>query len=476
MLKRHNTSKEDDFTQQFIDSIGFTKYHYLVFFVGALILIANGMQIILQAFLVSLLRTIEEINIYDLAVINFCENIGYSIAYIIIMFYGKHFKNKITIQIVSVICLICNGLGILIFEFKFVLVNRFFIGMCLGALDILIFVMLLEMFSSKIRGFMSCIILAFNPLGQVISSLIAFWKLDEQVVENNYYLLLHFPFYILLVVVILVIFFQESPRHLFEEGKYETGIATYTNTNKNDKVDKGNSKTKIASFMRQKTAMLEEDHEKASHNDKFKTVAEDLKFVDLFHQPLNYTLTIIVFSLFAGFIYNGVYFLLPTNAPQLTRHEVLRLLLSVSVDIPSNIFASVIIETNYFGRLKTIMLGWIIGLIFSVISAILPQHIIFMVMIKFGITLSVCALIVYACELYPKNLRTSIVSLFNLGRRLSVMIAPLIVSFVTDSIEENTVYAIFAIMSLISVLLNMTFKIETRDKILDDLEIMSYTN
>jgi hypothetical protein len=465
MIKRQGTNKEVDFTQQFIDSIGFTKYHYLVFFVGALILIANGMQIILQAFLVSLLRTIEEINIYDLAIINFCENVGYSIAYLIIMFYGKNLKNKITIQIVSVICLICNGLGIMIFAFKFVLINRFFIGMCLGALDILIFVMLLEMFSSKIRGFMSCIILVFNPLGQVISSLIAFWKLDEQVVENNYYLLLHFPFYILIVVVILVIFFQESPRHLFEEGKYETGISTYLNNNKN---------TKVASFMRQKTAILEEEQEKASHNDKFKTIADDLKFSDLFYQPLNYTLIIIFFSLFAGFIYNGVYFLLPTNAPGLTRHEVLRLLLSVSIDIPSNIFASVIIETNYFGRLKTIMLGWIIGLICSLVCSISPQNIIFMVMIKFGITLSVSALIIYACELYPKNLRTSIVSLFNLGRRLSVMVAPLIVSLVADEIQENLVYVIFALICLISIFLNYTFKIETRDKVLDDLEIMSY--
>lgn len=465
MLQRQKTNRdEENMIQNFIDMIGFTKYHYLVFSVGALILIANGMQVILQAFLVSLLSTIEEINLYDLAVINFAENIGYSIAYIIIMFYGKTYKNKLTIQILSVLCLISNGLGIFIFNFKFAIINRLFIGIFLGSLDLLIFVMLLEMCASKIRGFMSCIILVFNPLGQVISSLIAFWSLDEENIENNYKMLLKVPFFILLIVVILVIFLQESPRSLFEEKNYEKGINVYTSNNK------------VANFMRKRTIDRLDEEKDKDNVSQFESIVDNLNFSDLFnHSSINYTLVIVTFSLLAGFIYNGVYFLLPTNAPKLSKPEVSKLLLSVFIDIPSNICVSMMIETNYFGRIKSIMVGWVIAIIFSIGSAIFQNNIICMVMVKFGIAISISAIIVYACELYPKNLRTSIVSLINLGRRISTMIAPFVVSYITDRLEEKYVYVLFAIISMINLALNFSLKIETKDMILDDLAILSYT-
>ena len=58
MLERKLTKKEEnDITNEFVESIGFTKYHYLVFILCGLILIVNGIQIILQAFLLSLLST-----------------------------------------------------------------------------------------------------------------------------------------------------------------------------------------------------------------------------------------------------------------------------------------------------------------------------------------------------------------------------------------------------------------------------------
>ena len=449
-------AKEDELTNHFVDSIGFTKHHFLVFILTCLILIINGMQIIMQAFLLSLLSQVEAINVKDIAFINFFENIGYSLSYITIMIFGSKLKSKITIQILSVMCLCFNGLTMIVFKYKYLVIIRMFIGYCLGALDILIFVMLLEMCANKIRGFMSSIILIFNPLGQVIASLIAFWQLDEDHIENNYNILVKVPFFILLIVVLLVIFIQENPRRLFEEKEYEKGITTYANN-------------KVSGLLRQKTSNFQR---KESENLIETPHLENLNFTNLFgSSPLKYTITIIIFSLICGFIHNGIYFILPTNAPKLNRHEVSKLILSVAVDIPSTIFVSIFIDSKLLGRLKSIWLGFIVTAVFSAL-AFVSENIFFMIMIKFGINMSIAAVIVYSCELYPKNLRTSIVALFNLGKRLSIMISPLIITYISETLEEKYAYIVFIILSLLCLILGYSFTIETKDKALDDFEVL----
>lgn len=458
MLERKLTKKEEnDITNEFVESIGFTKYHYLVFVLCGLILIVNGIQIILQAFLLSLLSTVESINLEDISLVLSFENLGNFIAYLMIMIFSKYLQNKQTIQILSVLLLILNGLAIISFKFSYIVVIRTFMGICMGSLDILIFVMLLEMCSIRIRGFMSTIILMFNPIGQVIASLIAFWSIDEKAVENNFGLLIKLPFIIMIVVVILVIFIQETPRHFFEDKKYSKGIDTYINN------------SKVSDLLRKKTNVGQKFE--TDHSDIEIIKIEHFNITDLFADLKYYTITIVLLGIFYGFIHFGIYFILPTNAPKLSKPEVLKLILSVAIDIPSIITCYFIIDSNFFGRRGSINISIILSILFSSLCFIFPDELLIMVFIKFSASITIASLTIYSCELYSKNLRTSIIALFNLGKRTSMLLTPTIVTFITKHFDEHYNYLLFTILGLISVFSFFVFKIETKNSQLNSIEV-----
>ncbi len=304
---------------------------------------------------------------------------------------------------------------------------------------------------------MSSIILMFNPIGQVTASLIAFWSIDEKSVENNFSLLIKLPFIIMIVVVILVIFLQETPRHFFEDKKYSKGIDTYIQNQK------------VSDLLRKKTNINQ--RYETDHSNIEIVKIEHFNITDLFADLKYYTITIVVLGVFYGFIHFGIYFILPTNAPKLSKPEVLKLILSVAIDIPSIITCYFLLDSNLFGRRGSIIISIILSIIFSSLCFIFPDELLIMVFIKFSASITIASLTIYSCELYSKNLRTSIIALFNLSKRSSMLLTPSIVTFITKHFDEHYNYLLFTILGLVSIFSYFVFIIETKNQQLDSVEI-----
>jgi len=144
-----------------LESIGFSRYHLLLFVTNALFLFCEGMNEIIHIILLSMIDEKHNLSHYHLAFMNSIEYLGYSISTLLVTPITNHITRKKAILICIVLSLLCTGLSISSFNFYFASFNRFILGFCFGILNILIYLNLFESLPTKIRGFISTMILLF---------------------------------------------------------------------------------------------------------------------------------------------------------------------------------------------------------------------------------------------------------------------------------------------------------------------------
>ena len=151
-----------------LDNMGFTRYHLLLFLTNALFLFCEGMNEIIHIILLSMINEKHHLSHYHLAFMNSIEYLGYSISTLLVNYITTWIKRKHAILISVFVSLLCTGLSITSFNFIFASINRFILGFCFGILDLLIYLNLFESLPTKIRGFVSTMILLFFPLVQLL--------------------------------------------------------------------------------------------------------------------------------------------------------------------------------------------------------------------------------------------------------------------------------------------------------------------
>ena len=177
-----------------LDNMGFTRYHLLLFITNALFLFCEGMHEIIHIILLSMINEKHNLSHYHLAFMNSIEYLGYSISTLLVSTITNLIRRKYAILVSVIFSLLCTGLSITSYNFIFASLNRFILGFCFGILDILIYLNLFESLPTKIRGFVSTMILLFFPLGEFSLSLMCYFKLKEGEMEVNYKFMLLFQF------------------------------------------------------------------------------------------------------------------------------------------------------------------------------------------------------------------------------------------------------------------------------------------
>ena len=211
-----------------LDNMGFTRYHLLLFATNALFLFCEGMNEIIHIILLSMINEKHNLSHYHLAFMNSIEYLGYSVSTLLVNYITTIIRRKHAILISVFVSLLCTGLSITSFNFIFASINRFILGFCFGILDLLVYLNLFESLPTKIRGFVSTMILLFFPLGEFALSLTCYFKLKEGQMEVNYKFMLLFPFIFTCIICLSAIFLQESPRELFfGKQEYEKGAESF---------------------------------------------------------------------------------------------------------------------------------------------------------------------------------------------------------------------------------------------------------
>ena len=488
-----------------LDNMGFTRYHLLLFITNALFLFCEGMHEIIHIILLSMINEKHNLSHYHLAFMNSIEYFGYSISTLLVSTITNLIKRKHAILISVFFSLLCTGLSITSFNFIFASINRFILGFCFGILDILIYLNLFESLPTKIRGFVSTMILLFFPLGEFTLSQICYFKLKEGEMEVNYKFMLLFPFIFTCIICLTAMFLQESPRELFfGKQEFSKGAETFkkitefnrdaANNNKFnfgdpeiDKVTK-NINIEMGKINSSENPNNMENKEFPDFNIKDENNLEGgliknesnanifkmnrLKQLMSSHY-LKYTILFWILGSFSGFIFYGIHFMLPATAPKINKNTFLDLVLFESMEIPPNFFAMLLIENKGIGRKNTIKIGFMITFLISLINIYLGETILlFDCLLKFSLTIPLNVLFVYSSEIYDSHIRTLGLSLMNFWKKISSLFSPFFMSYILYKYGEFATHLCYAPLLFVCALGSLFLSIETRGKALDEIIVL----
>ena len=488
-----------------LDNMGFTKYHLLLFITNAIFLFSEGMHEIIHIILLSMINEKHNLSHYHLAFMNSIEYLGYSISTLLVTTITNLIKRKYAILISVFFSLLCTGLSITTFNFIFASMNRFVLGFCFGILDILIYLNLFESLPTKIRGFVSTMILLFFPLGEFTLSLICYFKLKEGDIEVNYKFMLLFPFIFTCIICLSAIFLQESPRELFfGKNEYTEGAETFKKISEFNRDDANKNKFNFGDPEIDKATkninielgnIIPSDNPNNENKNEFQLpdikdennlegglikseagsqIFKMNRFKQIFSEEyLKYTLLFWILGSFSGFIFYGIHFMLPATAPKINKNTFLDLVLFESMEIPPNFFAMLLIENKGIGRKNTIKLGFIITFIISLINIYLGETILlFDCLLKFSLTVPINVLYVYSSEIYDSHIRTLGLSLMNFWKKISSLFSPFFMSYILYKYGEFATHLCYAPLLAISAIGSLFLSIETRGKALDEIIVL----
>ena len=488
-----------------LDNMGFTKYHLLLFITNALFLFCEGMNEIIHIILLSMINEKHNLSHYHLAFMNSIEYLGYTISTLLVHYITTLIKRKHAILISVFVSILCTGLSITSYNFIFASINRFILGFCFGILDILIYLNLFESLPTKIRGFVSTMILLFFPLGEFSLSLTCYFKLKEGEMDVNYKLMLLFPFIFTCIISLSAIFLQESPRELFfGKQNYEKGAESFKKITEFNRDESNKNKFNFGDPEIEKAAneisielgeiMPNYDNNNIQNENEFNdnikegqniqnallrqntnnNIFKMARLRQLFSQDyLKYTILFWILGSFSGFIFYGIHFMLPATAPKINKNTFLDLVLFESMEIPPNFFAMLLIENKGLGRKNTIRAGFIITFIISLINIYLGETILlFDCLLKFSLTIPLNILFVYSSEIYDSHVRTLGLSLMNFWKKLSSLFSPFFMSYIIYKYGEFATHLYYAPLLAISAFGSLFLTIETRGRALDEIIIL----
>jgi hypothetical protein len=464
------------------------------------------MHEIIHIILLSMINEKHNLSHYHLAFMNSIEYFGYSISTLLVSTITNLIKRKHAILISVFFSLLCTGLSISTYNFYFASLNRFVLGFCFGILDILIYLNLFESLPTKIRGFVSTMILLFFPLGEFTLSLICYFKLREGDMDVNYKVMLLFPFIFTCIICLSAMFMQESPRELFfGKGEFNQGTETFKkitefnrdelNKNKfnfgdpeieqvtkNINIELGNiipsdnSNNNNSKKEMQDLNIKEENNLEGGliRNESDKQYFKMNRLKQLFSvEYLKYTILFWILGSFSGFIFYGIHFMLPATAPKINKYTFLDLVLFESMEIPPNFFAMLLIENKGIGRKNTIKIGFVITFIISLINIYLGETILlFDCLLKFSLTIPLNVLFVYSSEIYDSHLRTLGLSLMNFWKKISSLFSPFFMSYILYKYGEFATHLCYAPLLAVSAFGSLFLTIETRGKALDEIIVL----
>ena len=522
-VNNNNINESHDSKQNFnqyintlLDNMGFTRYHLFLFLTNAVFLFCAGMQEIIHVILLSIINDTYKLTYYHLAFMNSIEYLGYTFSTIFINIITQYISRKKSIQIVMIFSLIFTGLSLTTYNFYFAAFNRLFLGFCLGILDILIYLNLFESVPTKIRGFLSSLILLFFPLGEFVFSVVCYFQLTEGDHKLNYKMLLLIPFIVTCIITLLVIIIiHESPRNLFGENKFQEGVETMkriSSFNKEKEDDYMDNKFNFNKLLPKKlnkieqanlndiegTNIMSRNQKKNNLALKYNTANDKPFNVDNFDEYLNenkeksfnesdisfkngvknlfnekyfnYSILFWICASFSGFIFNGISFMLPATAPKINKNTFFDLIIFEGMEIPSNFIASLLIENKNIGRLMLLRIGFILTFIISLINISMETTVLlFECFLKFFLTIPLNVLLIYCSEIYESDVRTMGVSLIIFWRRIASLFSPFVMSYLTINYGDYYTYFVYSPLLCVCAICVLYFDTESRGIPLDEI-------
>jgi putative MFS transporter len=460
------------FEQLTEERIGFGKYQYTVLALLGLIFMADGIEMASLNSILPILKNEWKIDADLQGLLGTILFVGFFIGSILSAFFTDRMGRKETLQYVSLIQFILSVYSTTATNVYVFLAIRGIFGLLIGFIVPLIPALCAEVIPSSFRGKATVIVNGLFSVGQLISSVLAYFCLNSLSVGNWRLLLLLCSFPPLLVWFATWKWFKESPRFVILKGDLNKGIDILNHIGN---VNKANTfaefaKKDIPSFEIWREGMISTI--KSNNFESFKHLFEQK------YRIITISMWTIWFCI--TFVFYGINFILPLflneRDNQLQLHNkyeggIMILIVTSFGESISGIVAYFLIDTETFGRKRSLALSQAISVVSCLIVYFsnLGSFYVLVIFLTAGRTFAkMCFSIIYPyiAELYPTSLRVIGIGLSSALGRFASCIMPMIAIrlFYTNIFSPFLLYFIIGFIGLIATVM---IPYDTRGKHLD---------
>ncbi|XP_071841267.1 organic cation transporter protein-like isoform X1 [Apostichopus japonicus] len=318
------------------------------------------------------------------------------------------------------------------------IVLRFFVGIFAKGINLIGFVIVVELVAPSKRVIVSNTTFIFFAIGYYLIAGIAYlipnWRIVQLVISLPY----------IPVLILALIFVPESPRWLISNKRFESAENIFR------KIAKVNRKTLSDNFGK----MVEQTNEEDQQNSMFQTVRKFVCSRSIFLITMNMSFNWIVQSL--------VFYGLSLSTSSLGIDPYIAFLISGTIEIPAYFLCMFVAE--WFGRRGSTCGVMLLGGICCCVTPLIPLGIwraLVAMLGKFFISMSFSIVYSWASELTPTIMRNSGLGFFSTVSRVGGILSPLIL--LLENVWTHLPILVFGSCSIIAGLLCLLMP-ETKGK------------
>jgi MFS family permease len=446
---------------EILDKVGYTKFHFTIIVIAGFTLFISGLEIYQIYLLGPVLKEAYGVGDSFISAIVTSLLIGLCIGSLFSGLLVKKFERRkpflvffVIISIFGTICIFINN------EYWFMFC-RFVIGISIGVL-FNITNTLFEVLPTKFRDFIMGSVFIYFKIGVV------YWILVYLIISgfydpvDSYKLIIivsNIPTYI--VTIMAFLYLRESPRLLLWNNKQEETFETL------NEIAEGSSYTILEEEKVQLVNTVREQKRLQTQPDSF------IAFIrPLFENSLiKITMLSSALWLLNNLIIVGNTYALPlilkmlekgsniTTASrlELATHEfLLKMLVSSLIPIPGDLLAGYMTSVPLFGRIYTILIGFVFQFIFALLMVIdLNRVFIYSSFITFFNIFSSNIIKLYTTEVYSTHLRDSGTGFSNFVSRIGAIVIPYLIelSLKASLIGPGLLLTFFSLCGIVLTLL-----------------------
>jgi MFS transporter, putative metabolite:H+ symporter len=465
---------------QFLNNIGYNKFHYNILFIISLIFFVESCEIMILNIMLSTISNEFLLNTIHRSLLSSSIFLGYFIGSFISGWLTNEIGRVKPIKYSLPFLFICSLLTGFSPNFLLLFTIRIISGILIGIIAPSCVILLAESIPTKYRSLVMNFAWIFYPIGIIYICVISIYLLRGQIFQWRTICITSSLSYV--PIMTLSLFLDESPRYLLLKGKFKELVFLLNKIG-----EKNNPKI----FLHQSEI---EDLKKMCQENIFKNEkyycffkSEDLKKLFTNTQNINNeknqtytgTTTFILFflNLFTSYIIFGLIFIIPkifeniTNLENKSKSESLRqIIIAMFIITPCPILRGSISELKFIGRKYAMAIGYLFTLLCCIICLYTDSYLyIFAGILKFMINFSSGILLIYTSEVYETDVRSIALGVMSSLARLGGFSTPFICEFFDYLIFRGSFYA-FTVFSFICIILSLSLPIETWGRSLDRLE------
>ncbi|CAH0687921.1 unnamed protein product [Spodoptera exigua] len=306
------------------------------------------------------------------------------------------------------------------------------------------YVFIIELVGLKQRVIVSAMCNMTFVIGVVLIALLA-WVVESW---RTYILILYCP---ALIVVIYIWFMNESARWLLSKGKRDKAVSVLKKAAKINNLD---PRKLELDFLGDPLLKAE-----SQTTDKKSQLSKAIRSSIIWKRLMICSFLWMTCSL--------VYYGLSINSVSLSSNRYVSFMLVTLVEIPAYIV--VVIVLDKYGRKQTLVATYLTCALMSLLFAFLPRNDYWSIPLyligKWSVTLAYSSVYIYVSEVFPTNMRQTLISMCSMAGRIGSLIAPM--TPLLSLYHKSMPTVIFAAMCLISSTLVLMLP-ETRNMRLPD--------